>query len=148
MRSLIVIAYMLLSASMCPGSSYDFPPEKRPSLSLKEACSVGEKILSKLGLESRFYVYDVWITGHEKEAGSGAWHLRCCSQEGDEISMSIHFPADFCFVRPEPKEGNPQKMDTTQKGFTRDGQVSEEWIKMQQNRLVPRPKVAPPSRKS
>ncbi len=148
MKSIIVIACMLLSASMCPGISYGYPPEIRPSLSLREACGVGEKLLSKLGVDSRFYIYDVWITGDEKGSGKGAWHLRCCSPEGDEIQISIHFPDDFCFVRPEPKDGNPQKMDTTEKGFTRDGQISEKWIEMQRNRPKPRPKVHPPRQES
>jgi len=139
---------MLLSASMCPGDSYDYPPEIRPSLSLKEACGVGEKILIKLGLDSRFYIYGAWITGDDKGTGSGAWHLRFCSPEGDEISMCIHFPDDFCFVLPEPKEGNPQQMDTTKKYFTRDGQVSEKLRKMLEIRKVPRPKVAPPNQSS
>lgn len=144
MKSLIVIAYMFLSASFCHGTSYSYPPDKRPSLSLREACGVGEKLLSKLGLESRFYIYDVWLNGDEKGSGKGAWHLRCCSPEGDEIQISIHFPDDLCVVRPEPKGGNPQKMDTTAKGFTRDGRISEKWMEMQRNRPEPRPKVAPP----
>jgi hypothetical protein len=144
MKSIVVIACILLSASMCRGTTYGYLPERRPLLSLREACGVGEKLLSKLGVESRFYIYGVWITGDEKGSGKGAWHLRCCSPEGDEIQISIHFPEDFCFVRPEPKDGNPQKMDTTEKGFTRDGQISEKWIEMQRNRPEPRPKVDPP----
>jgi hypothetical protein len=138
---------MLLSASMCPGNSYDYPPEKRPSLSLKEACGIGEKLLAMLGMEREFYILDVSIWGDEKGSGIGTWKLQCRNTEGDEIHMSIHFPEDYCFVRSEPKEGNPRKMDAIEKGFTRDGQISEKWIKMQKSRPAPRPKVALPSQK-
>ncbi len=144
MKALMVFACVLLSAATCPGNSFSYPPEKRPSLSLKDACGIGEKLLGKMGLENEFHILGVSIWGDEKGSGAGTWKLECRNAEGDEIHMSIHFPEDFCYVRPEPKEGNPRKMDITEKGFTRDGQVSEKWLKMQQNRPAPRPKVVPP----
>jgi hypothetical protein len=126
MRSLIFSTFLVLCCSIAQGSLYTYPDDKRPSMSLQEACTIGDKILGKLNLEKGFYIYGVAIYGDEGQTGAGAWTLYYRNAQGDKIQLGIYFPEDLCIVMLSPKVG-----EYSEKGYTRDGQVSPKWIESQ-----------------
>jgi hypothetical protein len=126
MRALIVLICSLLCGPTTQGSLYSYPEDKRPAVSLKEACTIAETILGKLGLEKGAYVFGVTIMGDEGQTGAGTWTLDYRNAQGDKIRIGIPFPEDFCFVMLSPKAGG-----YSEKGYTRDGLVSPKWIEWQ-----------------
>jgi hypothetical protein len=126
MRTLIAIVCMLLSCSVTQGSLYDYPEDKRPAVSLNEACTIGKTVLERLGLEKDAYVYEVTILGDEGQTGAGAWTLHYRNPQGDKIQISIYFPEDFCIVTLTSKAG-----EHSEKGYTRDGRISPKWVEWQ-----------------
>ena len=111
---------------MTQGSLFIYPEDKRPAVSLTKACTIGETILGKLGLEKGAYVYGVTILGDEGQTGAGTWTLDYRNEQGDKIRIGIYFPEDFCVVMLSPKAG-----EYSEKGYTRDGRVSPKWIESQ-----------------
>ncbi len=112
----------LLSASLAFGSLYSYPENKRPAVSLKEACVISETILRKLALED-YYVLNVTILGDEGQTGDGAWTLMYRNVRGDQIQISIYLIEDFCVTTTIPKKGK-----SVEGGYTRDGNVSKKWL--------------------
>ncbi len=127
MRTLIIFICIVIFCPIARANLYFYPENKRPAVSLKDACAIGEVILGKLGLEKDAYVYGVTIFGDEGQTGAGAWNLDYRNEQGDKIRISISFPEDYCYVMLTPKAGG-----YSEKGFTREGLISPKWIKWEE----------------
>ena len=49
---------------------------------------------------------------------------------GDKIQMGIYLEKDFCLLTTIPKEG-----ESSEKGFTREGKISLEWVEAKKREL-------------
>jgi hypothetical protein len=116
----------LLFSSQVRGSVYQYPQDKRPAVSLKEACAISETILAKLGLGKDYYIFNVVIHGDESQSGAGAWTLMYRNTQGDQVQIGIYLTEDFCVVMTIPKSGK-----STENGYTRDGNISPKWLEWQ-----------------
>ncbi len=148
MKLLTIFTCVLMGVSTAHGDSYSYPLDKRPSISMQDACGIGVKLLTALGLEKDFFLTGMSLWGDGTSSGGGAWRLECRNTEGDALSMSIHIDDDYCFVVPFPKTEKSKLSGYKEKGYTRDGQVSEKWLERERNRPAPRPRVTPPSQES
>jgi hypothetical protein len=148
MRILAILTAALIGLSSAQGNSYDYPLDKRPSLSMQEAYDVGVRLLAVLGFDKEYFFTGVSLWGDGTASGGGAWHLECRNTDGDSLSMSIHINNDYCHVSPYPRTEKSKLNDYKAKGYTRDGQISKEWLERERNRPAPRPRVTPPSRES
>ncbi len=128
MNTRIIIFCSLLISAEAIGSLYQYPTDKRPAVSLKEACAISETILAKMGLEKEYYVLKVYIYGDEGGTGDGAWTLMYRNQRGDQIQIGVYLKEDFVVLTNIPKDGK-----STDSGYTRDGRVSPKWLEWQKN---------------
>jgi hypothetical protein len=148
MNLLALLTCVLLGVSTAHGDSFSYPLDKRPSLSMQEACGIGERLLVVLGFDKECFFTRASLWGDGTASGGGAWHLECRNIDGDAISLSIHINNDYCHVSPYPRTEKSKLNDYKAKGYTRAGQISKEWLERERNRPGPRPRVTPPSQES
>jgi len=125
---LLIIGLLVLFSPVVEASLYEYPANKRPAVSLKEAERIAEMFLTKLGVEKQYYVVRVNLHGDERQTGAGAWNLVYSNSKEDKIHVGIYLTKDLCLVTRYPKDGG-----RTEKGYTRNGQISKEWLKVKKN---------------
>lgn len=146
MRLLAILTATLIGTYTARGESHSYPLDKRPSLSMGQACGIGERLLAVLGFDKEYFFTDVSLWGDGTGSGGGAWHLECRNMDGDSISMSIHINNDYCHVSSNPRAGGSKLNGYKDKGYTRDGQVSKEWLERERrlSRILKMPPVPVP----
>lgn len=123
-RTILLCSFFCSFQAM--GSLFQYPEDKRPAVSLQEACVISETIFAKLGLGKDYFVFQVLIYGDEEQTGDGAWNLTYRNTKGDQIHVALYLTEDFCIVRTIPKAGK-----STAIGYTRGGDISPKWLEWQ-----------------
>ena len=113
---------LVLASPVASANTYGYPKEKRPSVSLREAGAIAERIIAQHGLKG-YYALDANLLGDEKQTGSGGWNLHYCNSKGKEILIGVCFPEDMVVYQGPTKD---QKF--AELVYTRDGKISKKWL--------------------
>jgi len=90
----LICSLLLLVTPVLPalGSLYAYPKNKRPAVTLAEACEIAARLLETQGDEKQFYVTRVSLFGSKEQDGSGAWNLQHDDKDGNSVNVYIPFP--------------------------------------------------------
>jgi hypothetical protein len=92
MKTILSTLFLFLVFSAAHGSLYSYPEDKRPTISLEEACKIATRMLKTQGDQDRYYVIEVILLGDEKGTGVGAWNLMHYDRKGNRVQAYIPFP--------------------------------------------------------
>ena len=93
MKNLLISLLLFgISATSALGSMYSYPDNKRPAVTLADACKIATYLLSTQGDEKRFYVTSVSLYGSKEQDGWGAWNLYHHDKDGNKVNVFIQFP--------------------------------------------------------
>ncbi len=90
--SLVFVAIWLLPL-FTQASLFDYPLNKRPEISLLEACQIAQRMLKTQGDDERYYIIEVSLFGDREQSGEGAWNLSHSDAKGNTVNAFIPFPS-------------------------------------------------------
>jgi hypothetical protein len=115
------LAILVFAALPARGTLYMYPNDKRPAVSLAEACIIAKHLLKTRGDEKRFYITGASLLGSKEQDGWGAWNLMHYDKDGNHVNVYIQFPSGHVGLHYYPhdydKNGGDQdvKFDKTAK---------------------------------
>ncbi len=89
-----VCCLSILASAVFPahGDLYSYPIDKKPAVSLAQACSIAETLLKTRGDGKKYYITRVSLYGSKEQDGWGAWNLFHFDEKGNKINVYIPFP--------------------------------------------------------
>ena len=92
MKTFALTLLLFLAGSVAYASLYSYPENKRPAITLEDACKIAKRLLKTQGDQDRYYVIEGSLFGDEKQTGWGAWSLLHYDSKGNTVNVYIPFP--------------------------------------------------------
>lgn len=97
------------------GNLYSYPEDKRPTVSLADACKIAKHLLKARDDHKRYYITEVSLFGSREQDGWGAWNLWHYDKDGNKINVYIPFPTGHVGFHYYPhdydKKGGDEEVD-------------------------------------
>ena len=122
MNTRIVLFITLILCPTLLANTYIYPKEKRPSVSLHDACKIADNLFSKLELKG-YYVLSASLLGDENQTGAGCWNIDFANSDGTTVKIGVSFPDDRCVFMGATKGSDYKEVE-----YSRDGEVSRQWL--------------------
>src|SRR4030095_5108419 len=108
------------ASSIAFASLYAYPNNKKPAVSLIEACEMAATMLKSQGDEGRYHIVGARLLGDESQSGDGAWTIYFYDTDGNQVWAHIPLRDQFCALHYYPhdydKKGGDREVEFARAG--------------------------------
>lgn len=125
MRLAALFLALVMTTVIASASTYGYPTNIKPAVSLLEACNMAAAMLKAQGDVERFHSYSADLLGDEKGAGDGAWTIRFSDADGNKVWAHIPLHGKSCSLAYYAHDYSTKGGERREIKFVREGaQVS------------------------
>src|ERR1041385_6402192 len=120
MKLTLSIAALVLTSAITFAALYEYPHNKKPAVSLPEACDIATAMVKSQRDEKRYHYTGAYLMGDGSESGDGYWNIYLFDTDENQIEARIPLQESVCSLHYFPHDystnGGDRAIDFSRNG--------------------------------